>query len=134
MSIKEMKAMINLNESDRNALEAQLDVHPQDFESRLILSDILEEHQDMKMARCQRWLATNKLYPDNNLKGVNNQGWHWWSNVEEKHKERFHALLPDELHPHMSEGEWLFETRQEAESVLADALEKLENGKSSTGV
>jgi uncharacterized protein (TIGR02996 family) len=105
-------------------LQAQLDEHPDDAASRLVLADLLEEQGQDEAARCQRWLAEQRKWPDNDLKPLGLTGWHWWSLPEHK-KKRVHAVLPPEVQAGMPPSEWLFKTRAEAEAALARALAKV---------
>jgi uncharacterized protein (TIGR02996 family) len=103
-------------------LQAHLDEHPADSQSRLILADLLEEQGRDEAARCQRWLAQQGKYPDTNLATFKLTGWHWWSCPDYPQRLREHAALPLELHAHMPRGEWLYPTRTAAEATLAKAL------------
>jgi uncharacterized protein (TIGR02996 family) len=105
-------------------LQKHLDEHPDDTQSRLILADLLEEQGQEESARCQRWLAQQGKWPDTDLAQFKLTGWHWWSCPDYPQHNRDHAVLPLELHPYMkgTRGEWIYPTRAEAETILAQAL------------
>jgi hypothetical protein len=109
--------------NDEARLQAYLDEHPGDTDSRRILADLLEEWGHDEAAYCQRWLAERSLWPDHDLEPFQLSGWHWWSRADRPfHKRRAHAVLPNDVQRFMPEGEWLYDTRREAENVLAEAL------------
>jgi hypothetical protein len=107
--------------NNEKRLQAHLDKHPDDAASRQVLADLLEEQGHDNAARCQRWLAEQGKWPDNDLKALGLAGWHWWS-MPDHEKKRLHATLPKEVQAHMPRREWLFKTRADAEAALAQAL------------
>jgi hypothetical protein len=109
---------------DKALLQDYLDGHPDDGLCRQALADLYEEGGDLARARCQRWLAANARWPDNDLALLGQTGWHWWSVV--KDPRRLHALLPRAVQRHMPIQEWLYPTRVEAEAALARALAALD--------
>lgn len=109
---------------DEQRLQQHLDVCPDDREARLVLADLFEENGHPRPARLQRWLAEQDCWPDADLAFLDIRGWHWWATVSEDHCHREHARLPYEVQRFMPAGEWLYATRQEAEEVLAVALER----------
>jgi hypothetical protein len=106
-------------------VQAYLDDHPDDEQHRLTLADLLEARGKLDQARCQRWLAERRLWPDSNLEEFYMTGWHWWSCPDRPHKRRAHAVLPPEVQDLMPRREWLYDTRQEVEQALARALTQL---------
>jgi uncharacterized protein (TIGR02996 family) len=118
--------------NDEDRLQAQLDAHPEDTHSRLILADLLEERGDEDAARCQRWLGTEAKWPDSDLGAIKKKGWHWWSRPDAQRK-REHAALPLPVQTYMPQGEWLYATRREAEEVLARALAELAKREAKAG-
>jgi uncharacterized protein (TIGR02996 family) len=112
--------------ADEARLHAHLDQNPEDLTSRQILADLLDDEGQPDAARFQRWLVTRHLWPDSNLAMWGLKGWHWWSNVEEPHRKRAHALVPGSVRPFMPAGEWIYPTRAEAEAALDEALARSE--------
>jgi hypothetical protein len=110
---------------DEARLHLYLDDHPDDVLCRQALADLLEERGDSAGARCQRWLAERHRWPDSDLAGMGQTGWHWWASVQEVPR-RQHALLPRAVQAHMPVCEWLYPTRRQAEAVLASALAALD--------
>lgn len=115
--------------SDELRLQAHLEKHPDDLQARRILADLLEEQGREGEMRCQRWLAEQGKWPDNNLGDYKETGWCWWSFVSRPDGSRRHAALPIKIHDHMPSCRWLYPTRIEAEKVLAEALAKAERSK-----
>src|SRR3954468_16915829 len=93
---------------DEARLNEHLDRHPGDFASRLVLADLLDERGCAEAARCQRWLGTRRLYPD--------EGWRWQASL--------HSRLPDEIV--LEQPAARYKTRAEAEAALARALAALD--------
>src|SRR5262249_40891705 len=86
-------------------------------------ADLLEEMGQTSRALLQRWLAVHERWPDRDLAFCQLTGWHWWSSVSSAYRGRIHAVVPTAAQEHMPGGQWLYKTRQEAEAVLAHALE-----------
>jgi hypothetical protein len=112
--------------ADFTHLQEHLDGAPGDAEARLILADLFEDQGDLAAARCQRWLAEHKKWPDADLDAFLLKGWHWWAAPDLRNRSREHAVLPEEVQAHMPGERWLYRTRSEAEAVLAAALSRLE--------
>jgi uncharacterized protein (TIGR02996 family) len=110
--------------ADEARLHEQLDKEPGDKASRQVLADLLEEQGREEAARFHRWAAAHGLWPDNDLAFCGQTGWHWWSSVDQPHRKRSHAVVPRDVQPHMPPGEWVFDSRREAEAVLMEALAK----------
>lgn len=101
----------------------QLDQNPNDQTVRLIVADWLEEHgHDPLLAQFYRYMGIAQLYPAIRLmsRSLTNmtEGYGWFSDSS-----RHHALVPVELWPpkHSVTGrnrDWVFPTRQDAESWL----------------
>jgi uncharacterized protein (TIGR02996 family) len=109
---------------DEARLQEHLDQKPDDKSVRQVLADLLEEQGHQQEAEFQRWLAAKGLWPDNDLAFCHQQGWHWWSSVNHPHRKRSHAVVPSEVQPWMPPGEWIFDNRIQAETILRQALEK----------
>jgi uncharacterized protein (TIGR02996 family) len=107
--------------ADEARLQAHLDEHPDDKTSRQVLADLLEEEGRAEAAGFQRWLAARGLWPDNDLAFCGQKGWHWWSSVDRPHRTRSHAVVPLEMQIHMPPGEWIFDSRGDAEAALMQA-------------
>lgn len=69
------------------AFEQALDTAPDDWTTRLVYADWLEEHGDNDLASAQRWMAERELAPKLEPAGGNwgpagfnpaNYEWHWW--------------------------------------------------------
>jgi uncharacterized protein (TIGR02996 family) len=111
--------------ADRARLEKHLDESPHDLVCRLVLADLLEEQGELERARCQRWLARHRKWPDPDLRPLKMVGWHWWGRADGPQQAREHAVLPPEVQKHMPAGQWFYPTRARAEAALAEALARL---------
>lgn len=58
--------------NDEASLQAMLDARPDDWGTRLILADLLEEQGRDDEAACQRWMAAERRHPVKN-----GYGWTW---------------------------------------------------------
>ncbi len=128
----------------RQEFESALDDHPDDWPTRLVYADWLDENDDHILAFAQRWMARRQKYAyassaNESLPGPPNRHvWDWWT---EGDSPSFldHAKLPimvrdflprpDEANDRWG-GRWLiggchyreFLTRIDAERALAVAL------------
>jgi hypothetical protein len=62
--------------TDADYLHSMLDTSPNDWSSRLVLADLLEERGDINAALLQKWLAINKRHPNRNL-GLCSDSFEW---------------------------------------------------------
>lgn len=109
-----------------------LDETPDDWDTRLMLADLLDEAGETEFAECQRWMVENERYPL--YWGVQPVSWEWNFYGEWRKNEPLivHWLLPHAIGKHLvPEGEYMeviviiaYPTRLEAEQELSDALVK----------
>lgn len=114
-----------------------LDTHPEDWTTRLVYADWLEEQGRYAEAECQRWMVRKKRKPFHFIQ------WSWSDKDKAVSADKSPSLLPGRVYkalPDASEEvssreeyRWrLFLTRREAETSLCKAL--IECGEICAGV
>lgn len=62
-----------------NSLHARLDEAPDDWDTRLVLSDYLEENGDLPRAKTQRWMVEHQRCPTRPGQAWSERMyWDWW--------------------------------------------------------
>jgi hypothetical protein len=111
------------------ALEAALDLAPDDWAARLVLADLLEEAHETTAAQGQRWQAENEIRPHHYRGGTRDDDapFPWvWTSEGGLPDALPHAGLPDDVRQEIGLGEWrAYRTRRAAEDDLAAALARL---------
>ncbi len=130
---------------DIESWEKLLDSKPNDFTTRLVYADWLEEQGLVNEAQAQRWMGTHHKFPKRTRRqrvwdavGLGSAyiiPWRWFREGQGRY---LTAMLPQEVwvcftdlkyylpHPRYDHGHSMyFSTRQEAELALSQALERL---------
>lgn len=97
-----------------DALHARLDVHPDDWSTRLVLADLLTDLGRDDEAACQRWMVWCGRRP---WHSVSAGWWVWYFALEGPANLRTH--LPLHVYKRVSR---VYKTRRAAESALLEAL------------
>ncbi len=123
--------------------EKRLSRQPNDWTTRAVYADWLDENGDSQLARAQRWMAAGKHHPKKAdfRPALAREGivwtemgpvWEWWSRQGATSVPRDPYVLPGEVFAELR-GQALYEstcweclTRVEAEHQLAMALARLE--------
>ncbi len=129
--------------TNRTVFEKRLNRRPDDWVTRAVYADWLDENGDSQLARAQRWMAASKCYAKKSdfrpelfkaaiVRSDMGPVWEWWSRYGATGLPRMPYVLPDEVFAAMG-GQALYErscwecvTRIEAEYQLALALARLE--------
>lgn len=108
--------------NDEQAMNATLDLDPTDIETRLILSDLLEETGRLGEAEDQRWLVRRGAYPSYTQVYKHRYGeksWDWWKeNSNNSHVVPAASLITQEEWDGLAVTNGNYPIRSEAEADL----------------
>jgi hypothetical protein len=118
--------------SDTELLQATLDDNPADWDTRLVLADRLAEQAggECPESRCQRWMAQHKTHAIQNPRRGQPLSCYWahgavWYTDNVLPIEVFRRLNKETRWETDSEERCHYNSRQEAEADLAQALDQL---------
>lgn len=94
--------MSNTHTADLDVLHTHLDVHPDDWSARLVLTDLLLDLGDEKGAACQRWMVEHERRPHHDSKG--DGCWRWMQQFDADYclwmsemPARLYRLMPEHV-------------------------------------